>query len=130
VASCAALLAVSVWLPWLTTGVAGGGHATGIGGTVGSLQLPPRFGPGEAITLLASLLLVAGAMAGRQISPRWAAGAALLISLGIAGLVAWYHHLNVAGEVAAGYGWYAGAVLAGLAVLMSLWSLADVLGRR
>ncbi|HEX5142836.1 MAG TPA: hypothetical protein VFW21_03100 [Mycobacterium sp.] len=125
VALCATLLAVSVWLPWLTTRAAGGGHASGIGGTVGSLELPPRFGAGQAITLLTSLLLVAGAMTGREIAQRWASAGALVLSLCIVGLIAWYHHLNVGHDVAAGYGWYVGAVLAGIAVLVSLWAVID-----
>ena len=59
---CAAILAVSVWLPWLTTSALGGGRANAIGGTVGSLVLPRGFGVGQLIVLLTSTLLVAGAM--------------------------------------------------------------------
>jgi hypothetical protein len=69
VALCAAILAVSVWLPWLTTRADGGGHANAIGGTVGNLVLPPRFGAGQLIALLASTLIVAGAMAARVCRP-------------------------------------------------------------
>ena len=63
----------TVWLPWLTTRAAGGGRASAIGGTVGSLVLPPRFGAGQLIVLLASALIVTGAMAARNLSPRLAA---------------------------------------------------------
>ena len=51
----AAVLAVSVWLPWLHTAVGGGGHANAVGGAIGSLHLPERFGVGQLIVLLASL---------------------------------------------------------------------------
>ena len=61
VALCAAILAVSAWLPWLTTTADGGGRANAIGGTVGNLVLPPRFGAGQLIVLLASgIVLVLG----------------------------------------------------------------------
>lgn len=122
---CAALLSVSVWLPWLTTNVGGGGHATGIGGTVGSLELPDRFGLGQIITLLASVLLVVGAMAGRRFAPRGSSAAALALALGIGVLIGLYHLQNVAGDVAAGYGWYVGAVMAGAAALAAMWTLVD-----
>ena len=70
VALCAAILAVSAWLPWLTTTADGGGRANAIGGTVGNLVLPPRFGAGQLI-VLASTLIVAGAMAARGCRPGW-----------------------------------------------------------
>ena len=76
----AALLAGSAWLPWLTTSAQGGGRASAIGGTIGSLVLPPRFGAGQLIVLLSSALIVTGAMAARNLSPRLAATAALVIS--------------------------------------------------
>ena len=50
VALCAAILAITVWLPWLTTRADGGGRANAIGGTVGNLVLPARFGAGQLIT--------------------------------------------------------------------------------
>lgn len=127
VALCAAILSVSVWLPWLTTGVEGGGHASAIGGAVGSLHLPPRFGVGQVIVLLASSLLVAGAMVARGLSVRVAAVATLVISLLIAGLTAWYYHLNVAPPIGAGYGLYLGAASAAGAVVCSGWTLGAVL---
>jgi hypothetical protein len=123
VALFAAVLSVSTWLPWLTTTVNGGGHANAIGGVVGSLALPPRFGVGQLIVLLASVLLVAGAMAGRGISGRAASLAALVISLLAAALVVWYYHLNVVAPVSAGYGIYLGAAGAAGAAICSLWAL-------
>lgn len=127
VALSAAILSVSVWLPWLTTGVDGGGHANAIGGAVGSLHLPPRFGAGQLIVLLASCLLVAGAMVARGLSVRVAAVAALVISLLIAGLTIWYYHLNVAAPIDAGYGLYVGAASVVGAVACSVWALGAVL---
>ena len=63
---CALVLAVSAWLPWLTSRADGGGHANAIGGIVGTMPVPPPgFGVGQLITLLASTLIVAGAMAAR-----------------------------------------------------------------
>ena len=50
---CAAVLAVSVWLPWLTSRADGGGHANAIGGIIGSMPVPPPgFGVGQLIVLL------------------------------------------------------------------------------
>src|ERR1700684_3634256 len=83
VALSAATVSVSAWLPWLTTGVNGGGWANAIGGTIGSRHLPHGFGPGQLIVLLSSALLVAGAMAGRGLSTKAASVAALAISLGV-----------------------------------------------
>src|SRR6185312_2437175 len=116
VALCAALLAVSAWLPWLTTTAHGGGHANAIGGTVGSLVLPPRFGAGQLIVLLASTLAVAGAMAARGLSARLASVAAVAISTLALALTGWYYHANVQPPVSAGYGLYVGAGLAIAAV--------------
>jgi hypothetical protein len=127
VALCAATLAASAWLPWLTTSADGGGHASAIGGAVGSLVLPPRFGAGQLIVLLASTLLVAGAMAARNLSPRLASVAALSISVLIAMLTLWYYHLNVNPPVAAAYGLYIGAACAVGAVAFSIWTLIAAL---
>jgi hypothetical protein len=123
----AAGLAVSAWLPWLTTSVAGGGHASAIGGTVGSLVLPPRFGAGQLMVLLSSVLIVLGAMVGRGLSPRLAATAAVLISILAATLAWWYFRSNVAGGVAAGYGLYIGGACALAALVSSVWALAATL---
>ena len=131
VALCAAVLAVSVWLPWLTTSALGGGRATAIGGTVGSIQLNPGFGAGQLIVLLTSTLLVAGAMSARGFSPRAAAGAALAISVSIGALVAVYYHIYVSPPVAASYGLYIGAGAAVAAVGFSAWALvATMVGAR
>ena len=48
------------------------GRANAIGGIVGNIwSLPPRFGVGQLIALLASTLIVAGAMAARGLSAGW-----------------------------------------------------------
>jgi hypothetical protein len=126
-ALCALLLAVSAWLPWLTTQADGGGRANAIGGTVGSLVLPPRFGAGQLIVLLAAMLIVAGAMAARELSARLASAAALAISLLVVGLTLWYHHVNVRPPVSAGYGLWVGLGMAIVAVVCSVWTLAAAL---
>ena len=127
VALSAAVIAISGWLPWLTTTANGGGHASAIGGAVGSLVLPPRFGAGQLIVLLASMLIVAGAMTARGLSPRTAALAALVISLLLGGLTVWYYRLNVHPPVAAGYGLYVGAVGVLGALAFSLWAVIAAL---
>ena len=101
VALCAAILAVSAWLPWLTTTADGGGRANAIGGTVGNLVLPPRFSAGQLIVLLASTLVVAGAMAARGLSARLASAAALALSLLLVALTVWYYRINVHPPVSA-----------------------------
>jgi hypothetical protein len=123
VALCAAILAVAVWLPWLTTRAGGGGRANAIGGTVGNLVVPAQFGAGQMITLLASTLIVAGAMAGRGLSARSASIAALVISLLLVALTLWYYHINIHPPVSAGYGFYIGIVVAVVAVAFSVWAL-------
>ena len=110
VAFFALLISASAWMPWLTTAVNGGGWASAIGGTHGSLVLPPGFGAGQLIVLLSSTLLVAGAMVGRGLSIRLASVAALVISLLIVVLTVWYYKLNVNPPVSAEYGLYVGAV--------------------
>jgi heme/copper-type cytochrome/quinol oxidase subunit 3 len=123
----AALLAGSAWLPWLTTSAQGGGRASAIGGTIGSLVLPPRFGAGQLIVLLSSALIVTGAMAARNLSPRLAAAAALVISVLLGVLTYWYYHLNVSPPVSAGYGLYIGAACALAAVVCSVWAVVAAL---
>jgi hypothetical protein len=132
VAVCAAILAIAVWLPWLTTRADGGGHATAIGGTVGNLVLPAQFGAGQLITLLASTLVVAGAMAARGLSPRVASTAALVISLILVILTLWYYRINVHPPVSAGYGFYIGTAVAVAAVAFSVWTVVASMasGRR
>ena len=112
VALFALVVSVSAWLPWLTTTIGGGGWASAIGGKHGSLELPPGFGAGQLIVLLSSILLVAGAMVARGLSVRFASIAALVISLLIVALVAWYYKLNVNPPVSAEYGLYVGGVAA------------------
>jgi hypothetical protein len=126
----AALLTGSAWLPWLTTGAGGGGRANAIGGAVGNMVLPPHFGAGQLIVLLASMLMVAGAMAARGLSARLASIAALVISLGLVALTVVYYRLNVRGDVAAGYGLYVGAALAAIALMLSIWALVACLSRK
>lgn len=130
IALCAAVLVVVAWLPWLTTGADGGGRANAIGGAVGSIVLPRGFGVGQLIVLLGAGLIVAGAMAGRGLSQRWASAAGLLISLALLALTVWYYTLNVKPPVAAGYGLYVGGAMAVLAAVCSVWSFLSTLGAR
>jgi hypothetical protein len=127
VALFAAVVSVSAWLPWLTTRINGGGWANAVGGSIGSLHLPPGFGPGQLIVLLSSTLLVAGAMVGRGLSPRSASVAALVISSLVVALTVWYYDVNVKPPVSAAYGLYVGGVAASAAVLCSLWALVSSL---
>ena len=120
-------LAVSAWLPWLTTSVGGGGRASAIGGTFGSIVLPPRFGAGQLIVLLSSVLIVLGAMVGRGLSPRLASAAAVVIASLVAVLTWWYVRTNVVSPLAAGYGLYIGAVCALAALVFSIWALVSAL---
>lgn len=123
IALFAVILSVSAWLPWLATSANGGGRASAIGGSAGSIALPPRFGVGQLIVLLAAALLVAGAMIGRGLFSRLASVAALVISSGIAGLGVWYFRLNVVAPITAGYGLYIGAASVVGALGCSLWAL-------
>ena len=120
VALCALIISASAWMPWLTTAVNGGGWANAIGGAHGSLHLPPGFGAGQLIVLLSSALLVAGAMVGRGLSVKVSSVAALIISLLLVGLTAWYYQLNVNPPVSAEYGLYVGAIAALCAAACSL----------
>ena len=124
VALCAAVLAVSAWLPWLTSSADGGGHANAIGGIFGTMEVPPPgFGVGQLITLLASTLIVVGAMAARGLSGRLASTAALAISVLLVVLTMWYYWLYVYPPVSAGYGLYIGAAAAVFAALLSVWAM-------
>ena len=121
---CAAILVVNAWLPWLT---ADGARASAVGGVVGDMdELRNRlsgFGVGQLIVLLASTLIVAGAMAARGLSARVASSAALAISVLLVVLTVWYYRLYVYTPVSAGYGLYLGAVVAIAAVLLSVWAM-------
>lgn len=123
----AAALTVCAWLPWLTTSADGGGRASAIGGTVGSIVLPARFGAGQLIVLLSSVLVVLGAMVARGVSPRLAAAAAVVISVLVAVLTWWYFRTNVHSPVAGSYGLYLGAVCALAALICSVWALVVTL---
>ncbi|WP_024441825.1 hypothetical protein [Mycobacterium sp. UM_WGJ] len=129
IALCAALLSGSAWLPWLTTSAEGGGHASAIGGSAGAIALPPRFGVGQLIVLLASVLLVAGAMVARALFTRLAAVVAVLDSALITALGIWYYRLNVAAPINAGYGLYIGAVAVVGALCCSVWALITAVRR-
>ena len=121
---CAAVLAVSVWLPWLTSRADGGGRANAIGGIFGNMPVPPPgFGVGQLIVLLASTLIVAGAMAARDLFGRLASTSALAISVLLVVLTMWYYRLYVYSPVSAGYGLYLGAAAAACAVLVSVWAM-------
>ena len=82
VAVCAAGLSVSSWLPWLTTTSGGGGRASAIGGTIGAVTLPSRFGAGQLIVLLSSVLIVLGAMVAREKMASFASDAPLPVQPG------------------------------------------------
>ncbi|MEO3758006.1 hypothetical protein ABGB19_06925 [Mycobacterium sp. B14F4] len=121
VALCGAIVSVSAWLPWLT---AGGGRVSAIGGVVGELRGPaPGFGVGQLIVLLASMLIVAGAMAARGLSPKLASSVALGLSVLMLVLTVWYYRLYVYSPVSAGYGLYLGAAVGVAAVLASVWTM-------
>ncbi|KUH95238.1 hypothetical protein AU190_20530 [Mycolicibacterium acapulense] len=121
VAVCGAIVSVSAWLPWLT---ANGGRVSAIGGIFGDLPAPkPGFGVGQLIVLLASLLIVAGAMSARGFSARIASTAALAISVLLVVLSLWYYRLYVYSPVSAGYGLYLGAAVAVVAVVLSVWAM-------
>jgi hypothetical protein len=119
---CAAILLVSAWLPWLVN--PGNGHASAIGGVMGAVPgLRPGFGVGQLIVLLASALIVAGAMAAQGIFARVASSAALAISVLHVVFIAWYYRLYVYPPVTAGWGLYLGVVMAVVAVLLSVWAM-------
>ena len=121
---CAAVLAISAWLPWLTSRADGGGRANAIGGIVGTMPVPPPgFGVGQLILLLASTLIVAGAMAARGLFDRLASSSALAISVLLVVLTMWYYRLYVYSPVSAGYGLFLGAAAAVCAVVLSVWAM-------
>src|SRR5256886_17331112 len=121
---CAAVLAVSVWLPWLTSRADGGGRADATGGIFGNMPVPrPGFGVGQLTVLLASTLIGAGAMAARDLFGRLASTSALAISVLLVVLTMWYYRLYVYSPVSAGYGLYLGAAAAVCAVLLSVWAM-------
>lgn len=127
VAVFAAGLAVSSWLPWLTTSAAGGGRASAIGGTLGSITLPARFGAGQIIVLGSSVLIVLGAMAARGLSQRRAAAAAVVVSVLVGVLTWWFVHTNAVPPVHLGYGFFIGAACVVGVLGSSVWALVSTL---
>lgn len=118
VALCAVVLLASAWLPWLNGSA---GRANAIGGKIGHIAVPPPgFGVGQAIVLLSSCLLVSAAMTARKLAPRAASAVALVLSLGITALAAWYYRIYVHDPVTAAYGVYLGMGIAALAALLSV----------
>jgi len=117
------VIAISGWLPWRTTTINGGGHSNAIGGTVGALLPLSKFDAGQLIVLLASTLIVAGAMTARGLSTRLSAGAALVLSMWIGGLMVVYYRQKVHPPVDAAYGFYISAGAAGAAAVCALWAL-------
>ena len=121
----AAGLSVSCWLPWLTTSADGGGRASAIGGTFGDIALASRFGAGQLVVLLASVLIVLGAMTARGLSARPAAAAAVAVSVLIGVLSWWFFRVNLVAPIRVGYGLYISAVCAVGALICSIWALLD-----
>lgn len=127
VSLCAFGLSVSCWLPWLTTAVDGGGRASAIGGTFGSITLTTRFGPGQLIVLCASVLIVLGAMTARALAGGPAAASAVTISVLIGLLAWWFLRVNLVAPMRVGYGFYIAAVCAVGALVCSIWALVATL---
>lgn len=125
VALFAVAVAVSAWLPWLSTGIGSDGWGAAIGGQ----HVQHRFGTAQLIVVLSSALLVAGAVVGRGLSTKGASVAALLISLAEVALLARYYSVNVKPTVPAAYGLYVGTVSAVAALVCAMWALAISLRR-
>lgn len=121
----AAGLSVSCWLPWLTTPAGGGGRASAIGGTFGDIALASRFGAGQLIVLLSSVLIVLGAMTARGLSARLAAGAAVAVAVLIGLLSWWFFRVNLVAPMRIGYGFYIWAVCGIGALVFSIWALVE-----
>lgn len=122
VALCGGIVVVSAWLPWLTAPE--GARASAVGGVVGDVPADMSgFGVGQLIVLLATALIVAGAMAARGLSARMASSAALALSVLLVVLTVWYYRLYVYEPVSAGYGLYIGGAVAVAAVVLSVWAM-------
>lgn len=130
VALFAAVVSLSSWLPWLATSESGGGWASAIGGVHGSLRIAQGFGIGQLITLLSSVLLVAGALVGRGLSTQIASFVALAISLLLVALTAWFYSINIGPQISAQYGLYVGATGAVCAAVCSLAMAVAAVSRR
>lgn len=120
----AVTILVSGWLPWRTNG---SGWSSAIGGAAGSGVPPSRFDAGQLIVLLASALIVTGAMTARGLSARVSALAALVLSLSVGALTMLYYHQKVYPGMAASYGLYIGAAAAGAATICAIWALIAAL---
>lgn len=118
----AAMIAISGWLPWRTK-ADGSGHSNAIGGVVGNLPHLPRFDAGQLIVLLASTLIVAGAMTARGLSARMSAVVALVLSLWIGALIVLYYRQKIVPGIDASYGLYISAVATVLAAVCSVWAV-------
>ena|ERR1700736_4902730 len=123
----AAVVAMSAWLPWRTTV---GGQISAIGWPWPQGSAPSKFDAGQLILLLASTLMVAGAMTARGLSSRLSAVAALVLSLSIGGLTMVYYSQKVHPPFDAAYGLYIGAAGAVAAGICSLWALLAALTSR
>ena len=121
----AAGLSVSTWLPWLTTTADGGGRASAIGGVFGAISLTSRFGAGQLIVLLSSVLIVLGAMVARGLSARLAAWAAIAVSVLVGVLAWWFFRANLVAGMQVGYGVYIAAACAAGVLICSIWALVD-----
>ena len=122
----AALIAISGWLPWRTK-TDGSGHSNAIGGIVGNLPALAKFDAGQLIVLLASTLVVAGAMTARGLSARVSAVAALVLSLCYRRPDGGVLPAEDPSGVTASYGLYIGAVATGVAAVCSAWALFSAL---
>ena len=89
------------------------------------MTLPPRFGVGQVIVLLSSVLIVLGALVARGLSQRAAAAAAAVVSVLVAALTWWYFHTYVVAPVTAGYGFYLGAGCSVAVLACSVWALVS-----
>lgn len=76
------------------------------------------------IVLLASVLVVLGAMVARDLAARPSAAVSVVISVSVAVLMWWYYGANVRPPVGAGYGLYLGAAFAVGMLVCSVWALA------
>jgi len=122
VVASAAVLLVSGFCPWLVAGA--GNRASAIGGMVGTVPgLPAGFGVGQLIVLLASTLIIAGAMAAQRLFARIASSTALTISVLLGVMIAWYYRLYVYPPVTVTWGFYLGATMAAIAVVLSVWTM-------
>jgi len=121
----AAGLSVCCWLPWLTTSADGGGRASAIGGAFGSITLASRFGAGQLIVLLSSVLIVLGAMTARGLSARLAAWSAVAVSVLIGVLAWWFFRANLVAPMRVGYGFYLAAACAVGTLICSVWAVVS-----